>query len=149
MNMDSVADHVIREEFIRRFTLPVGAVLSSAEKVVDHLRPFFVKDPYRECFVVVFLNSRNAHIATEVLFQGSLSQSAVYPREVVRRALNLGAAAVVIAHNHPSGNLNPSLEDQQITNRLKEALALVEVVLHDHLLVCSQGYYSFAEHGLI
>jgi DNA repair protein RadC len=149
MKLDTVSDHVIREEYIRRFAIPSGAVLPAPERVVDHLRQFFAEDPYRECFVVIFLNSRNAHLATEVLFQGSLSNSAVYPREVVRKALLLGAAAVVIAHNHPSGNLNPSQEDLKITRRLKEALALVEVILHDHILVCDRGFYSFAEHDMM
>jgi DNA repair protein RadC len=104
---------------------------------------------HREVFVALFLDTRHRLIAAEDLFQGTIDGAAVYPREVVRRALHHNAAALIVAHNHPSGVAEPSSDDQRITARLREALALVDVRLLDHLVVGAGAVVSLAERGLL
>lgn len=103
----------------------------------------------REVFACIFLDSRHRVIRCEELFLGTLDAASVHPREVVRRALELRAAAVIFAHNHPSGVAEPSQSDVQITRRLKEALALVEVAVLDHLIVGDGDATSLLERGLL
>ena len=102
-----------------------------------------------EVFAVLFLDSQNRLIALEELFRGTLSQTSVYPREVVLRALHHHAAAVVLAHNHPSGTATPSRADEALTQSLKAALALVDVRVLDHFIVTREQAASMAEMGLI
>lgn len=102
-----------------------------------------------ESFVVLFLDIQNRLVADEVLFRGTLSEASVYPREVVKSALSHNAAAVILAHNHPSGTARPSKMDHQLTQVLKQALALVDVRVLDHLIVAGAAVYSFAENGEI
>jgi DNA repair protein RadC len=102
-----------------------------------------------EVFAVLFLDAQHRLIRMETLFQGTLTQTAVYPREVARRALELGAAAVILAHNHPSGVAEPSKADAALTERLKSALALLEVRVLDHLVVAAGEAVSMAERGLL
>jgi len=99
--------------------------------------------------MVIYLNGRNQIIKMDELFKGTLNTSAVYPREVVKRALNNNAAALVFVHNHPSGNPNPSQDDISITKKLKEAALAIDVSVHDHLIIAGNDVYSFADHGLI
>ncbi|OWF75691.1 hypothetical protein B4907_21060 [Yersinia kristensenii] len=103
----------------------------------------------REEFMVLYLNQQNQLIAHEILFAGSISSTEVHPREVVKRALYFNAAAVIFAHNHPSGEVAPSQADKAITQRLVQALMLVEIRVPDHLIVGGRQIFSFAEHGLI
>ncbi|MCF8113671.1 MAG: DNA repair protein RadC [Desulfotignum sp.] len=103
----------------------------------------------REHFAGVFLDAKNRVLASEILFSGSLTASAVYPREVVIKALGHQAAAVIFAHNHPSGDVTPSASDKDITRKLLFALGFVGITVHEHLIVGSQGVYSFAAQGLI
>jgi DNA repair protein RadC len=102
-----------------------------------------------EVFVVLFLDAQNRLIRCEEMFRGTLTQTSVYPREVVRRALELHAAAVVLAHNHPSGVAEPSRADEFLTQSLKAALQLVDVRVLDHFVVGRAGVTSFAERGLL
>jgi len=102
-----------------------------------------------EVFAVLFLDSQHRLLALEELFRGTLDQAAVYPREVVLRALHHGAAAVVLAHNHPSGVAEPSRADEVLTRTLKAALALVDVRVLDHFVVTVSGACSLAERGLL
>lgn len=102
-----------------------------------------------EVFAVLFLDAQLRLIAMETLFQGSLTQTTVHPREVVKRALALGAAAAVLAHNHPSGVAEPSRADELLTRQLTQALALVDVRVVDHLVVGAGEVVSFAERGLL
>ena len=104
--------------------------------------------PY-EVFVVLFLDTQQRLIAFEELFRGTLAQTSVYPREVVKRALALNAAAVVLAHNHPSGVAEPSRADEALTQTLKAALALVDVRVLDHVIVAAGQTLSMAERGLV
>ena len=148
IDVKNISDSTIEDEFIRRFTISSGEQIRSSEDLVLHLRPFFT-DPFKEQFVVVFLNGRNAIIKTEVLFEGTLTTSAVYPREVVRKVIEYGAAAVLFAHNHPSGNPNPSQDDITITKKLKEACSTIDVCVHDHIIIAGKTYTSFADKGFI
>jgi len=102
-----------------------------------------------EVFVALFLDTQHRLIAAEELFHGTLTQTSVYPREVVKRALMNNAAAVMFAHNHPSGMSEPSSADKLLTNTLKDALAMVDVRVLDHFIVGDETAFSFAERGLI
>ena len=102
-----------------------------------------------EIFAVLFLDAQSRLIRLEEMFRGTLTQTSVYPREVVKRALELGAAAVILAHNHPSGAAEPSRADEFLTQTLKSALALVDVRVLDHLVVGHGAVVSFAERGLL
>lgn len=103
----------------------------------------------REEFMVLYLNQQNQLIAHEILFAGSISSTEVHPREVVKRALYFNAAAVILAHNHPSGDTTPSQADKTITQRLVQALQLIDIRVPDHLIVGGTQILSFAEHGLL
>jgi DNA repair protein RadC len=108
-----------------------------------------MQDLGHECFYCVFLDAQNRVIAAEELFRGTLTQTSVYPREVVKQALRHNAAALILAHNHPSGVAEPSLQDQALTRTLAEALALVDVKVLDHFIVAPGAAMSFAERGLL
>ncbi|WP_428840575.1 RadC family protein [Escherichia coli] len=103
----------------------------------------------REEFRVLYLNNQNQLIAGETLFTGTINRTEVHPREVIKRALYHNAAAVVLAHNHPSGEVTPSKADRLITERLVQALGLVDIRVPDHLIVGGSQVFSFAEHGLL
>ena len=103
----------------------------------------------RECFVVLYLDAKNSIIANETLFKGTLTASSVYPREVVRGALDHKAAALILAHNHPSGDPEPSPEDIAVTQRLLFALRTVDIIVHDHIIIGDHTYYSLADNGYI
>jgi DNA repair protein RadC len=122
--------------------------LSSPQAVRDYLRLQLGSREY-EVFMAVFLDTQNRVIAIEELFRGSLKETSVYPREVVKRALAHNAAALIFAHNHPSGVAEPSRADELITQALKQALALVDVRVLDHFIVAAGGGVSLAERGLI
>lgn len=102
-----------------------------------------------EVFAVLFLDSQNRIIEYREMFRGSIAQTSVYPREVVKEALQLNAAAVILSHNHPSGVGEPSRADEYLTQTLKSALALVDVRVLDHLVVAAGTVVSFAERGLL
>ena len=129
-------------------TLQRGDALNSPRAVRDYLQ-LLLAGRQQEVFVVLFLDTQHRVIATEELFHGTLSQTSVYPREVVKRALALNAAAVILAHNHPSGVAEPSSADELITSVLKQALALVDVRVLDHFIVAAGTTLSFAERGLL
>jgi DNA repair protein RadC len=103
----------------------------------------------REVFVVLFLDAQNRVLVQEELFAGTLTQTSVYPREVVKRALHHNAAAVIFAHNHPSGVPEPSRADESLTSALKQALGLVDVRVLDHFVIAGNAAVSFAERGLL
>jgi DNA repair protein RadC len=124
------------------------ALFDSPKAVRDYLQ-LQLGARQHEVFAVLFLDSQNRLIALEELFRGTLSQTSVYPREVVLRALHHHAAAVVLAHNHPSGTAQPSRADEALTHSLKAALALVDVRVLDHFIVTRDRAASMAEMGLI
>lgn len=131
-----------------REKLSTGNALNSPSAVRDYLRMKLQALPH-EVFVVLFLDAQNRVIGSEELFRGTLTQTSVYPREVVKRALHHNAGAVIFAHNHPSGVAEPSHADETLTQALKQALALVDVRVLDHFIVAGSGVLSFAERGLI
>lgn len=122
--------------------------LTSPQAVRDFLR-LRLQGLQHEVFMALFLDAQNRVIASEELFRGTLTQTSVYPREVVKRALHYNAAALILAHNHPSGVTEPSNADQVLTQALKNALALVDVRVLDHFIVAGSGFLSFAERGLL
>lgn len=124
------------------------AALDSAAAVKDYLRLHLGPRPH-EVFAVLFLDVQHRLIALEELFRGTLTQTSVYPREVALRALHHHAAAVVLAHNHPSGSVQPSRADEAITQTLKSALDLIDVRVLDHVIVSPGEALSMAEAGLL
>jgi DNA repair protein RadC len=123
-------------------------VLSSPMAVRAYLALMLATLPH-EVFCIVFLDAQNRLIATEQLFRGTLTQTTIYPREVVKRALHHNAAGVILAHNHPSGVAEPSQADRWLTDQLKAALALVDVRVLDHFVVAGTNTLSFAERGML
>lgn len=123
-------------------------LFATPQAVRDYLQLQMGSRPH-EVFAVLFLDSQHRLIVLEEMFRGTLTQTSVYPREVVIRALALNAASVVLAHNHPSGTAKPSRADEALTQTLKSALALVDVRVLDHFVVTSTGAVSMAELGLI
>lgn len=123
-------------------------VLSSPGAVRHWLQLHLATQPH-EIFMALWLDSQNRLLASEELFHGSLSQTSVYPREVVKSALAHNAAAVILAHNHPSGVAEPSHADDLLTRSLKTSLAMVDVKLLDHFIVAGNTTLSFAEKGLL
>ena len=148
-SLSKISDQDLHKEYIKRFTLPTGDIVSSSKQVVLHLRPYFAKEPDREKLVVVYLSSRNGLIGTELLFTGTLSTSEIYIREVVKKVLSHHAASIILAHNHPSGNPYPSQADRAITERIKQACLLVDVKVHDHVILYRDGYTSFLDKGYL
>ena len=130
-------------------SLKARDAMATPQAVRDWLRLFLGNLPH-ESFVALWLNSQNRLIASEELFRGTLTQTSVYPREVVKRALAHNAGAVILAHNHPSGLAQPSRADEVLTSSLKQALALIDVKLLDHFIVTGGSEpLSFAERGLL
>lgn len=126
--------------------LQTGDILSSPQKVKQYLQLLLRHKTY-ESFVGLFLDVRNRLIATEELFRGTLTHTSVYPREIVKTTLMHNAASVIVAHNHPSGTVDPSAADHSLTRALKQALSVVEVRLLDHFIIANQHIYSFSENG--
>ena len=128
--------------------LRADSVLGSPAAVRDYLR-LRIGALEHEVFLALLLDSQHRVLKTIELFRGTLSQTSVYPREVVKAALAANAAAVIFAHNHPSGVAQPSQADELLTRQLREALALVEIKVLDHFIVAGNQCLSFAERGLL
>jgi DNA repair protein RadC len=128
--------------------MQTGPVMDSPQALRDWLR-LYCAGLEHEVFIVVYLNSQHRLIAAEEAFRGTLNQTAVYPREIVKGALRRNAAALAIAHNHPGGNQDASRADEYLTQQLKTALALIDVRVLDHFIVAGDSVVSFAEKGLI
>jgi DNA repair protein RadC len=141
----------LAQELVRRQlkqSLQRGVSLTSPAMTMEYLQTL-LRDRRREIFTCLFLDTRHRVIASEDLFQGSIDGACVYPRIVAERALRLSAAAVIVAHNHPSGVSEPSLADQAITRRLKDALLLLEIRLLDHFVVGDGPPVSMASRGML
>lgn len=123
-----------------------GDAMSSPDVTANYLK-LKTAALEHEAFSVLFLNAKNQVIEIEQMFRGTIDSAAVYPREVVKAALNHNAAAVILSHNHPSGNAEPSTADQRLTDRLQAALELVDVRVLDHLVIGGMNHTSFAERG--
>jgi DNA repair protein RadC len=123
-----------------------GDALSSPRAVRDYLR-LLLGGRNHEVFMALFLDAQNRVLSSEELFRGTLTQTSVYPREIVVRALHHNAAGVILAHNHPSGVAEPSQADRWLTDQLKAALGLVDVKVIDHFIVAGSDGFSFCERG--
>ncbi|MBU3740356.1 MAG: DNA repair protein RadC, partial [Rhodoferax sp.] len=123
-------------------------VFATPDTVKHYLQLHLAARPH-EVFAVLFLDAQNRLLAMEEMFRGTLTQTSVYPREVVKQALGHEAAAGVLAHNHPSGTVNPSRADEYLTQTLKAALALIDVRVLDHIIVAPGQSLSMAEKGLL
>ncbi len=122
--------------------------VNNSKELFDYLY-HTMRDKTRECFKVVFLDAKNKILAAETLFEGTLTASSVYPREVVAAALNHHAAALIFAHNHPSGDPHPSPEDEAITRQLIFACRVMGITVHEHIVIGNNTYFSFADGGHI
>lgn len=131
-----------------REQMQCGDALSSPRTVRDYLR-LLLGVRQQEVFLVIFLDSQHRVLVAEEMFHGTLTQTSVYPREVVKRALAHNAAAVILAHNHPSGVAEPSEADRLLTDALKQACSLVDVQVLDHFVVTAGETLSFAERGML
>jgi DNA repair protein RadC len=138
----AIAKRALAQEMQRR------DCMSSPQTVREYLRLHLARRD-REFFVALYLDAQNRVIKLEELFAGTLTQTSVFPRDVVRKGLECNAAAVIFAHNHPSGLSEPSRADELLTHALKQALALVDIKVLDHLVVGGESAMSFAERGLL
>lgn len=122
--------------------------ISNSQDLTNYLN-LKIRDRNIETFEVIYLNAKNRILSAETLFEGTLSSSSVYPREVVKKALTKNAAALIFAHNHPSGDPDPSMEDISITKQLYYTCRLMGITVHEHIITGNSRTYSFAENGLI
>ena len=129
-------------------TLKEGAALTSPGAVRDYLR-LALSAQEHEVFVCIWLDAQHRVVKFEEPFRGTLTQTSVYPREIVKSALGANAAAVIFAHNHPSGVAQPSQADELLTRNLREALSMVDVKVLDHFIIAGNQAISFAERGLL
>ncbi len=126
----------------------IGKYLTNPKEVYNVVKPLFAENDDVETVYCLFLDTKNHILAIEKIFSGSISSAVIYPREIVKRVIALRANGVIMAHNHPSGNPEPSLEDKSITKKVLMALATIDVKLLDHIII-GDGYRSLAEDGLI
>ena len=123
-----------------------GQSVSNSLEVYNIMKPMFAEKDDVEAVYCIFIDAKNNILGIEKVFSGSLTASAIYPREIVKRLLKLKASAFVMVHNHPSGDLTPSIEDKSITIKVGIAAASIDVSLHDHIIV-GDGYHSMADTG--
>jgi len=128
--------------------LVMDSIFSSPSQVREFLQAKIGRLPH-EVFLCLYLDSRLHLIECQELFRGSITQTAVYPREILKEALARNASALIVAHNHPSGNPLPSNSDQELTKTLFQALQLVDITLLDHCIVSGSGFFSFSDAGLM
>ncbi|EKS4627049.1 DNA repair protein RadC [Salmonella enterica] len=125
-----------------------SAMMTSPSIFIDYLKLRFI-DHEREHFGVIFLNNQNQVITTEMLFSGTLNHVEVHPRVIARKALLHNAHAVLLAHNHPSGEVSPSQSDRLVTEKIVQCLNMLDIQVLDHIIISSENHYSFVEHGLL
>lgn len=135
-------------EIVERCLRVTHGLFTTPDAVRAYLR-LHMAGERRERFAVLFLDSQNRALAFEIMFTGTLTQTSVYPREVVQAAIQHGATAVILAHNHPSGSVTPSRADEELTQTLKAALELVDVQVLDHMIVGGTSAFSMAETGML
>lgn len=137
-----VMQHVLRAEALD------GPILSSSQALIDYLFADMAHLP-AEQLRILFLNSKNRLLRDEVMSEGSVNETQVYPREIMRRALELGATALILVHNHPSGDPQPSAGDIEATRRVAAAGRPFEIQIHDHVVIARSGWSSFRSLGLL
>ena len=134
-------------ELSKRFLIKQNVKITSAKDIYNELKAYTTRK--QEYFLTITLDGAHHVIQTREVFIGTLNQSLVHPREVFADAITDRAASIIIAHNHPSGSLEPSIEDKLITKRLKEVSKIVGIELLDHVILSKEGFYSFAEEGML
>ena len=125
-----------------------GQTLSNSQQVFNVMKPLFIENDDVETVYCIFLNAKNRILAIEKVFSGSISASAIYPRELIKRILALKSSAIVMVHNHPSGCVEPSAEDKAITIKVAIALISIDATLHDHIII-GDGFHSMADTGFL
>ena len=138
----SASERLLKEEVVAR------PVIKSWEQLLDYVRIQFGHSKNEE-FHVLFLNHKLQLIASECQQKGTINHTPVYPREVVKRALELGASSIILVHNHPSGDVSPSKADIDVTKQIVEAAKALGVAVHDHLIISEKKHFSFKDGGLI
>lgn len=138
----AVSDRFLKEQLIK------ADPITNSKLLFDYLYQS-MRDKKQEIFIVLFLDAKNHVLKVETLFKGTLTASSVYPREVVKAALENHAAALIFAHNHPSGDPSPSSEDLAITKQLYFACKTMGIAVHEHLIIGNNKYFSFSDHGHI
>jgi len=123
--------------------------LGSSQKTGDYFICRLAGITDKEKFEVAFLTIQNTLITTKIMFEGTIAETPVYPREIIKDALNYDAASIILAHNHPGGSLKPSALDIDVTVKIKEAVSIFNIKLLDHIIVAGEKYYSFSENNLI
>ena len=146
MTEDSIVDKALTI-LKDRMRVP-GVSISSPDDTTKYLT-LKLAECEQEKFCVIFLDNRHCLIAFKEMFRGTIDGASVHPREIIKQALQFNAAAVVFAHNHPSGNAEPSLADKRLTERLRDALALVDIRVLDHIIIGGIQAVSFAGRGLL
>lgn len=143
-------DHIVAQaiSILERRFFAAGCMLSGPDDVCDYLRLKLTQEP-NEVFVAIFLTTKHQVIACETLFRGTIDSAEVHPRVVVQRALSLNAAALIVGHQHPSGETQPSAADKEVTAKLKQALAMLDIRLLDHFIIGRGHPFSFAAKGLL
>ena len=151
-NLKDVPYYKLEAEYLRRSCMKVKDILSkhNSTDAMYHFKGLLV-NKQTEQFAIMYLNSRNQVIDSEILFIGTIDQSAVYPREIIKRIIELSANKIIIAHNHPSGQIKPSQEDINITKKIKSAVDTIDVLLLDHIVIGynNPDFFSFADKGLM
>jgi DNA repair protein RadC len=146
MKYSKVVEAALNE--IREMHKKNGASICSNTSATVQIR-LLVSDVHQEHFGVLFLNSQHELIEDEVMFHGGIDSASVYPRAIVKRALDLGAAAIIVGHNHPSGNPEPSRADINITKKIQNACGLFDIRLLDHIVIGCNGSVSMSSQGLM
>lgn len=128
--------------------LPQRPMMNTSKQIGEYLRSR-LKDLMHEVFAVIFLNQNNAVIHFEVISEGGITGTVADPRIILRKALEKNAVGLILAHNHPSGNLSPSKADEFLTVKIREAAKFLDIRVMDHIIVSDEGYYSFADEGML
>ena len=126
-----------------------GQRVHNSQELYSILKPLYAKEPDIESVYFIFLDAKNSILAIDRMFTGSLTGAAIYPREVIKKILQHQASAIIMAHNHPSGDPEPSLDDIAITSRVMLAARTIDVVLHEHVIIGANRYHSMADTGQI
>jgi DNA repair protein RadC len=140
--VELACQHLLKEQLFER------PIINSWTALLDYSR-IVMGSELVEQFRVLFLNSKNMLIADEIMQIGTIDQTAIYPREILKRALELSASSLILAHNHPSGDPSPSKADIEITKQISEAAATLNIRVHDHLIIAKEKHFSFKGNGLL
>jgi DNA repair protein RadC len=149
-NMKDFKKALLDGDFVNRVQEAVkGEILDNPNRLLNVLSPLIAQHKHQEKFYVIYLDAKNKTLLIEPVFTGSLSGCSVYPREIIKKALDLGAAALIFAHNHPSGDLVPSEADKKITKLLIIAADVHGITIHDHLVINETEFLSFNCEGIL